>query len=139
MSKDDLIIIDDEENEKSDQIDTIVIEDAGSEEAVVDTPDKFKGRVTQNGENITVKLAHPKEYTVRKNGTEQKRTLSEVTFRPVNCGDMQETASFRDEQQRGIQILIRISDLSAALFRIVDVRDIRFCSEAINHFLSDGP
>lgn len=139
MSKDDLIIVEDEINDQANDAEAIINEDDPVDETIANHPDKFKDRVTKDGENIIVKLAHPKEYAVRKNGVEGKRTLSEVTFRPVNGGDLQATASFRDENERGIQILIRISGLNGALFNIMDMRDIRFCSEAISHFLSDGP
>ncbi|WP_435640333.1 hypothetical protein [Micavibrio aeruginosavorus] len=139
MSNEDLILVEDEINEQPSETGTIISEDDPADQATEDQSDKFKGRVTKDGENIIVKLTYPKEYRARKNGVEEKRTLSEVTFRPMNGSDIQNTASFRDENERGIRVLIRISNITEALFQIMDARDIRFCSEAIEHFLSDGP
>lgn len=139
MSKDDLIIVEDEINDQANDAEAIINEDDPVDETIANHPDKFKGRVTQDGENITVKLAHPKEYVLRKNGIEQKKTLSEITFRPMNGGDLQSIASFRDETERGIRMFIRISNISEALYQRVDTRDLSFCGDAIAHFLSNGP
>lgn len=101
-------------------------------------PEGADDRVIQDGDNIIVKLNHPIKCRFRRNGIEADETVDQLTFRPINGGDLRALSSFRDEEEKSIRLFMRLSGLAEPQFDALRVSDIEFCMEAIDSFLSGG-
>lgn len=123
MGNDDVVVIDEDADE-----DAVVVADEGT------TDD----RITRDGDKIVVTLDHPIQCRIKRGGVEREETIGKLTFRQPNGGDVRALASFTNEEEKSIQLFLRLSGLVQSQFDKMNYHDIAFCMEAIGDFLLGG-
>lgn len=105
---------------------------------VAGDPADYMSRVTENPDGTkTYQLLHPFKQRFRKAGSrdEYERTIESLTFRRMNGGDLKATASFTNDELRGIQLFLRLSRLSEAEFEKLDQDDLDAAFKVMGSFL----
>lgn len=113
-----------------------------TEEIAVDeeggSVDDYENRVTVNADGSkTYTLLHPFKQRFRKPGGEEyEKEITSLTFRRFNGGDLSATASFTNEEQRGIQLFLRMAGISETVFEKIDGDDLDAAFQVQASFLS---
>lgn len=129
--KDDIVVIDEEESTKTAITDPAVIQDEEETET-----DALNPRIRRNDDGtVTLTLIHPVSVIYKRDGSERKDTIRELTFHRVTGADMRAVSSFTNDQERGIRLMCRLANIPVAVFDRLDGADIDGCSEVIEGFL----
>ena len=83
-------------------------------------------------------LEHPVTLTYRKNNQDTTETLTSLTIRRPNGGDLRHIMNFKNEGDQVTQMFMRLSGHPALVFDKLDIADIGRVTEVIGNFTPES-